>query len=65
MLGLRKGEGIDINKLNQRFNINFAGLYKGKVARLINLGLIDLINNHLRATNRGAFVLNEVILEFS
>ena len=64
MLGLRKGEGIDINKLNQRFNINFAGLYKGKVARLINLGLIDLINNHLRVTNRGALVLNEVILEF-
>ncbi|MBI3354472.1 MAG: radical SAM family heme chaperone HemW [Nitrospirae bacterium] len=64
MLGLRKWEGIDINKLNQRFNIDFAGLYKGKVARLINLGLIDLINNHLKITNRGALVLNEVILEF-
>lgn len=64
MLGLRTGEGIDINKLNQRFNIDFAGLYKDGIAKLINLGLIDLINNRLRATDKGALVLNEIILEF-
>lgn len=64
MLGLRTGDGIGINKLNHRFNIDFAGLYKDKIARLINLGLVDLVDNHLRITNRGVLVLNEIILEF-
>jgi oxygen-independent coproporphyrinogen-3 oxidase len=64
MLGLRTGDGIGINKLNHRFNIDFAALYKDKIAKLINLGMVDLVDNHLRITNRGVLVLNEVILEF-
>lgn len=64
MLGLRTINGIDIDKLNLRFNINFLEIYKKTISRLRDAGLIELVNNHIKLTKNGILLMNEVILEF-
>lgn len=64
MLGLRMKEGIDIDEINQRFDIDLLEMYKEPISKLIERALIIISDNHLRTTHKGLLLLNEVVAEF-
>lgn len=61
MLSLRKTTGIDIEKINNEFNLDFLVLKKCEIDFLIENKLIKIKDNHLFATLKGFKVLNYVI----
>ena len=64
MVRLRTIDGIDINRLNSMFKIDFLKQYKGKTSKLTAAGLIEIADNHLRLTRKGILLMNEVAVEF-
>lgn len=56
ILALRLKEGIDINKLPQK--------YKKIFDKYSRNGLIDITNNHLHLTEKGILLSNEILSEF-
>ena len=64
MVRLRTIDGIDINRLNSMFKIDFLKQYKGKTSKLMDAGLIEITDNHLRLTRKGILLMNEVAVEF-
>jgi len=63
ILGLRKIEGIDLLKLERRFNIDFMKKYKTQIEKLRKYGLVE-INSHFRLTKKGMDFANIVWQEF-
>ena len=64
MLGLRKIKGIDIDKINKKFNINFTDIYNDKIEKLKRQGLVMIENNHFKLTYKGLDFANTVMVEF-
>ncbi|EDS71701.1 radical SAM family heme chaperone HemW [Anaerofustis stercorihominis] len=64
MLGLRKIKGIDIDKINKKFNIDFTDTYKDKIENLKNHNLVTIEDNHFRLTYKGLDFANTVMVEF-
>lgn len=64
MVRLRTIDGIDIVGLNSMFKIDFLKQYKEKISKLMDAGLIDIADNHLKLTRKGILLLNEVAMEF-
>ena len=60
ILGLRLLEGINVCDFNNRFNINPLTKYNSTISDLVNLNLIYMKNNHIRLTNQGFLLGNEV-----
>ena len=60
ILGLRLLEGINVCDFNNRFNINPLTKYNSTISDLVNLNLIYIKNNHIRLTNQGFLLGNEV-----
>ncbi len=65
MLGLRRTEGISISDLNARFNADFLKEKEKEIAKLVNLGLIEISDDQLKATKIGCNLLNKIILDLS
>jgi len=59
-LGLRLMRGIDLDNYQERFGCDLAAQSNGELARLIEAGLIEIDNQRLRLTSRGALLSNEV-----
>lgn len=64
MVRLRTIDGIDIGGLNSMFKIDFLRQYKEKISKLMDAGLIEIADNHLKLTRKGILLLNEVAVEF-
>lgn len=64
MVRLRTIDGIDIGGLNSKFKIDFLKQYKEKISKLMDAGLIEIADNHLKLTRKGILLLNEVAVEF-
>lgn len=60
---LRLLNGLNINKLNRRFGINFILEHKNALEKLEKLNLITYNENTLKCTENGIFVLDSIILE--
>lgn len=58
-LGLRKTEGIDLCLLP----VDRQGLFDNTIKDLISQGLVEIKDNHLRLTEKGLVLSNEVILQ--
>ena len=62
ILGLRKIKGIDINKFNDRFNINLLSLYN--ISELIDDNKLILENNYLFINPKYYYLSNEILINF-
>jgi oxygen-independent coproporphyrinogen-3 oxidase len=63
LMGLRLAEGIDLARLSA---IGGTRPNNHAIAELADLGLVEsMSNNRLRATARGRFVLNTLVLKLS
>ena len=63
-LGLRKNLGVDLTTFESKYNINPLQLFDKEVQDLIKRNLIVIEDNHLRLTNSGRFLGNEVFQSF-
>jgi oxygen-independent coproporphyrinogen III oxidase len=59
-LGLRLMSGIDLQNYRSLFGRNLREEYNGELDRLSEAGLIEICNERLRLTSRGALLSNEV-----
>jgi len=59
-LGLRLMKGIDLQTYASRFGRNLREEYNGELDRLLGAGLIEIDDELLRLTSRGALLSNEV-----
>ena len=64
IMGFRLSSGIDIDEINDRFNMDFLNDYKAEIDRNISNGLIEIINDHVVLTDKGADLANIVELDF-
>lgn len=63
MLGLRLNEGIDLKYLKDTYSYDLLEYKKNEIKKLKDLGLIEILDNRLFATNNGFYVLNAIIIE--
>lgn len=59
-LGLRLMRGIDLKNYQARFGTDLRAQYNGELDRLIDAELIEIADDVLRLTTRGALLSNEV-----
>lgn len=65
ILGLRLNRGLNLQKINQQYQIDFKAKYKEKLIELERLGLIDMHEpNTLKLTTKGFDLSNQVFLSF-
>lgn len=64
LLGLRKLEGISINKFKEKFGENPIYLFRNKLQKLVKENLIEVDLNCIRLTNKGLDFANLVWEEF-
>lgn len=63
-LGLRLIEGLDLSKFEQRFGRPLERIFGAELRKLSDLGLIEITENHIKLTEKGLPVANEVFAEF-
>ncbi len=64
MLGLRKCEGIDINKFKSLFGNDIRNCYGDVIEKFISLGALEMAGEKLRLTDYGLDISNTVMCEF-
>ncbi len=63
-LALRLKEGININKINKKYNTDFMTKYNKIISKYVNLGLLKTENETVKLTRRGILLSNEIMSEF-
>lgn len=63
-LGLRMLRGVDIEGFRRRYGVSPDEVFQDQIADLIERGLLERVEGHIRLTNRGLFLANEVFAEF-
>jgi oxygen-independent coproporphyrinogen III oxidase len=61
MLGLRLREGIDLEAFAQDYGVRLAAVYADPIVELTQAGYLQIINGHLRLSNRGRLVADAVL----
>ncbi len=64
LLGLRKIEGVDIQKFKNKFVDNPIYLYHKELEKLVEQELIEIDLNNIKFTNKGLDLANLVWEEF-
>lgn len=64
ILGLRLCEGIDTGNISSRFGIDVLTHYRKQIEDLVDYGLLERIDGHMRLTRRGRLLSNEVFWRF-
>ncbi len=60
MLALRTAEGVDIARFRERYGIDMGGTYGTVIGELVEAGMLVSDASHVRLTERGRFVANDV-----
>jgi oxygen-independent coproporphyrinogen-3 oxidase len=63
-LGLRMMRGVDLTAYEKKFGVDLLSKHSGDLERLTALGLIEIVENRLRLTGKGALFSNEVFAAF-
>ena len=63
-LGLRKTEGVSINRFKRRYQIDVMELFKIQINDLLNRELINIHNDRISLTRKGKLLGNEVFQTF-
>jgi len=64
MLGLRRLEGIDLDEFRERFGTDLLKFYAPEIERLVEGGLVEIAESHLRLSEEGMLVADAVMAEF-
>ena len=64
MVGLRMASGIDLNRFAERFGVRAEDHFASQIKSLHSSGLLEIIDGHLRLTERGLFLASEVMMRF-
>lgn len=69
MMGLRlTKEGVNINSINMRFNVDIQETYSREIKKLLQISLVEMLEiegeMHLRLTDKGRMLGNHVFMEF-
>lgn len=64
LLGLRKIDGVDIQKFKNKFVQNPIYLYRGELDKLVKNNLVEIDTNYIKLTNKGIDLANIVWEEF-
>lgn len=65
MVGLRLlKEGVNLDHLSQRYQIDVSTLYKAEIEKLLKDELIEIENGRMRLTRRARFISNQVFSVF-
>ena len=64
ILKLRLIDGINIEEMNEKFNINVCEKYKEQIEKMEKLELLEIINGKIRLTSKGLDLANIVWEEF-
>ncbi len=64
LLGLRKIEGVNIQKFKQKYSDNPIFLYRKELEKLVEQGLLVINGDYIRLTNKGIDLANLVWQEF-
>lgn len=64
MLGFRKINGVEISKFKEKFVDNPIFIYRDKLNKLVEEGLIEIDLNNIKLTNKGIDFANLVFEEF-
>jgi oxygen-independent coproporphyrinogen-3 oxidase len=60
MLALRTAEGVDVEGFRERYDIDVLDRYHDVVRDLSAAGLLAVDSSHVRLTERGRFIANDV-----
>lgn len=63
LMGLRMKDGVDLKRFNERFNIDVFQRFEG-INQSLKDGLIEVKDHHLRLTEKGFYLANEVLIHF-
>ncbi|WP_238544672.1 hypothetical protein [Geomicrobium sp. JCM 19037] len=63
-LGLRLNRGVRADRFREKYGIDMAELYRNVLPALVDDGLVEWRDNHLRLTERGQLLGNEVFEKF-
>jgi len=63
LMGLRMKKGIDLKRFKKRFNLDVFERFPSLFTSL-NDALIEVVDDHLRLTEKGFFLANEVLIHF-
>ena len=64
MLGLRKIDGVKISEFKEKFVDNPIFVFRNQLNKLVEEGLIEVLDNNIRLSNKGLDLANEVWMEF-
>jgi oxygen-independent coproporphyrinogen-3 oxidase len=64
MMGLRLVEGINIDEINNRYNIDFMDKYKDTLEKYIKIGMLEVNQGYLYTTSQGMKYLNNILVDF-
>ncbi len=63
-MGLRLLEGINIADYNRTYETNLLQKYDKAVQLNVDKGLLEIENGYLKTSERGIFVLNDILVDF-
>ena len=63
-LGLRRMEGVDLDRFEETFQMRAEDLYSEVIQQLTSAGLLEISRGHLKLTERGIEVSNLVMADF-
>ncbi len=64
ILGLRLSEGIDPDAIRRRFGIDILAHYRHQIEEMVDAGLLEQADGHIKLTRRGRLLSNEVFWRF-
>lgn len=64
MLGLRKIDGVKISEFKEKFVDNPIFVFRNQLNKLVEEGLIEVLDNNIRLSDKGLDLANEVWMEF-
>ena len=63
-MGLRLMEGVSLDDFAERFEVELNTRYRDEIEKLAAMGLIEIIDNRMRLTEKGILYGNDVFLQF-
>lgn len=64
MMSLRLCAGLDLNDFKQRYHCDVREIYQKAIDKNVAAGLLEIVDDHLKTTAPGMYVLNEILLDF-
>ncbi len=64
ILGLRLNDGVSLAAVGRRFGVDVGERYRGEIAYLTDVGLLEAVDGRTRLTARGRLLGNEVFQRF-